>query len=336
MISIIIPAYNAAQYLERVVGSITSQNRQDGECEIIIVENGSTDNTTEVAEKIEEQHQNVRVLHSDKGVSNARNLGIAQAKGEWIAFADADDYWVKDSLDFLLRDVQENKSDLYVYGYEAGNHPNVLVQNQQVEYYDENSIDGCRVMMLQNPTRYMQVWNKLFRKDLIVQHNIAFQTNLRLSEDSDFTLQYLVCCKTVQIMPEILYHYSIDNISTMRNAKSDKIKDYVLAMEVSQKHIKNCNEELHNAYQKYVLMHFNIAMVRDLYCATELSFLKKVVGMKQILYSNVVFYEAMQSVRLKECISARMAPFFCFKMRLPVLAGLIYTLRVMQNKKKEK
>ena len=105
LISYIIPAYNAADTLERAVESITHTCNME-KCEILIVENGSTDYTNSVALKLIQKYgENVKLIHSEKGVSRARNEGLKNARGEWIVFVDADDYIVSKSKKYIYEDI---------------------------------------------------------------------------------------------------------------------------------------------------------------------------------------------------------------------------------------
>ncbi len=335
MISVIIPAYNAAEYIRRSVENAVSKNT-----EVIIVENGSTDQTTEVAQKITEEHDNVFLYHSEKGVSNARNLGIEKAKGEWIAFVDADDYLTDQGLKTLINDASENAlqnssdntPDLYVYGHEAGTTPHPVIDKTLTE----TDVEKCRAMMISNPTKYMQAWAKLFKKSIIDEHNLRFDTAMSLSEDSDFTLRYSRYAKCIAISETIAYHYTIDNVSTMRaKANGDKVPRFIEAMKTTRKAVEDETETIRHAFSKYALMNLNISMVRDIYSVT--SQVKK-SDRSKILKNTVkepVFKEAIKSVKLKECLSPRMIPVLAMKLGFYKGAGLVYSIRAKQNFKRE-
>ena len=100
--SVIIPAYNAEKYLEEAVRSAL---RQKVECEILIIDDGSTDSTADVAKRLESENANVRLLKNrgKKGVAGARNFGISKARGKYIAFLDADDWWAEGKLESQIR-----------------------------------------------------------------------------------------------------------------------------------------------------------------------------------------------------------------------------------------
>ena len=114
LLSIIIPAHNAASTLERLIKSIPISNDN---IEVIIIENGSKDNTFEIAQRLANRHRCIRALQSEKGVSAARNEGLKCAKGKWIAFADADDWFMPEALSEI---TEHTKADFTLFGYEAG------------------------------------------------------------------------------------------------------------------------------------------------------------------------------------------------------------------------
>lgn len=336
MISFIIPAYNAAKYLERVVQSIIGDGKNNEEFEILIVENGSTDNTTEVGEYFSFAYPNIQVLHSPKGVSNARNYGIDHAKGEWIAFVDADDYLTKEGRTAIFEDAKSNTYDCYLYGHEAGTTPKNVTDDKNGESFcGIEEVERFRIAMLENPTKYMQVWAKLFKRELMLRHQIYFDTELRLSEDSDFTIRYSKVCQNIFVSEKMAYHYSIDNVSTMRGSSGDKIKDYILAMERTGSKLTSESDSIRQAFYTYVLMHLNIALVRDVFeLSNKESFFRKLKSMKAIVQEDI-FREALENVQIKNGLSLRMLPIVCLKKHLYLPGAGIYMTRAYMNKKKE-
>lgn len=172
LISYIIPAYNAADTLERAVESITHTCNME-KCEILIVENGSTDYTNSVALKLIQKYgENVKLIHSEKGVSRARNEGLKNAR-EWIVFVDADDYIVSKSKKYIYEDILNAKADLYVYSYEIGNRANYINNKEEKTYYFNDSAEKMKLEMIANPTKFMQVWGKILGKALFMKIELA-------------------------------------------------------------------------------------------------------------------------------------------------------------------
>lgn len=115
-LSIIIPAYNAGKYLEHCVSSCEEQNIPQDEFEIIVVNDGSKDNTWEVAENLANKYSNVKVFSKQNGgSSSARNLGLDNAKGDYITFVDSDDYLLDGKLGPVLSITEKNKLDMCIF-----------------------------------------------------------------------------------------------------------------------------------------------------------------------------------------------------------------------------
>lgn len=119
VISVIIPAYQAGKYLEQAAQSALGQTCKEA-IEILIIDDCSTDDTKQVAAKIQKKHKNVRVLHQKRrqGVSAARNLGLEQARGEYVAFLDADDWWEPDKLELQMACIAATETVLCYTGRE--------------------------------------------------------------------------------------------------------------------------------------------------------------------------------------------------------------------------
>lgn len=333
MISFIIPAYNAQNTIERAVTGIADYVQDS---EIIVVENGSTDNTTEIVERLQESYKNVRLIHSEKGVSKARNAALDIAAGEWVAFVDADDYLEQHRVDELNTNATEMTVDLWVYGHCAGKKEKGVTNENTAEVFTEESIEDARVRMLENPTRYMQVWAKLFKNSVIQENKLRFNERLRLSEDSDFTLRYSRVCKKICFSPAVIYHYSVDACSTMRSYDGEKAKLYVQAMKETGKSVAEESEKIKNAFQKYILIHMNIAMVREIFAVAIKRSAKARLADMNVLIKESVFKQAILGTSIKECLVPRMLPIFFLKLHLNVLAAGMYTLRAAQNAKRER
>lgn len=338
--SFIIPCYNAADTLETAVDSICIEKQYRGSYEILLVLNGCTDDTQQIAEKLQKKYVDVqiRILESGKGVSRARNAGIKDAQGEWIAFLDADDSFAPDAVKVFLEDLQYVKADFYLYGHRKGtDQMHILDEGTDKYVHDNINMQSMLIQIISNPTRYMQVWAKLYKKDLIVQNDIWFKEELRLAEDSDFTLRYMItCCESMFLHDIPLYHYALSEGSAMRTYDGQKAQQYIASMLESKKAVEKEEPTIQKAFEKYVLMHFNIAMVREVFCVENPDkFSAKIKTMKEIA-EKAPFGACITHVRISECGSARMIPILCIKLKVPVFAGLIYTIRAKQNSKKEK
>lgn len=333
-ISVIIPAYNVEKEITETVDSVLNQCPEKEKIEILVVENGSTDRTVSVVEELSKNDPCVHLLQSEKGVSNARNMGILHAKGTWLVFLDADDRILPNGMSILFRDTQETETDIFCYGHQNGQEKKAVCDNGGIEY-SSSQVELCKVEMLKNPTKYMQAWAKMIKRDLIVNNKILFNPVLRLSEDSDFILRCIQAACNVKLKSDIIYEYVINQTSAMRSFDGNKIADYITAMHETKKSIEGESEEVKRAFDVYVLMHMNIAMVRENFCFNNpLSLKKKYKNMKKILETEI-FQEAIRSTKFGNCLSFRMAPILCTKLHMKWGAALIYYIRAKQNHLRE-
>ena len=319
--SFIIPAYNAAKTIRASVESILSKVP---DAEVIIVENGSSDDTYATASKLAEACGNILLLRSEKGVSEARNTGIRHAAGEWILFVDADDLWLgrKTCLDALT----EPGADLIVCSYRKGSGCVIHDLGTEPEKLQTAEMNRVKTWMLSAPTLRMTVWAKIFRRKFLVENSLLFNTSLRYSEDSEFLVRCLKACRTAAVSKEVIYEYRIAEGSTMRSADSARTKGYLDALDLVRKELPH-----DSAYRSFVAAHVNLIGVHDIFsCAERCSWKKRIRKLKRILDREVI-REVMETVRFPR--SLNMLPLFLFKYRLYSMGGMICFLRSASNRR---
>lgn len=117
MISVIIPVYNVEEYLERCVNSVLKQTYND--LEIILVDDGSTDNSGKICDELKNKDDRIIVIHKEnQGLSASRNIGIEKATGEYITFVDSDDYILEDMYETLYKNLIRNDADISMCKYQ--------------------------------------------------------------------------------------------------------------------------------------------------------------------------------------------------------------------------
>ena len=197
MLSIIIPAHNAARTIEKTINSVI---HNEPEAEIIVVENGSTDDTADIVGKI--NYAKIKLIHSNKGVSVARNAGIRAATGEWLTFVDADDCWLG------VHDY-EPEGDITYFNYYKDSE---LVQ---LNYDGEPIVQWT----LSRPTLRMTVWAKIFRRRFLLENDLHFNEKLWVGEDSEFLLRALLKSNMVKVEDRGIYRYCSDAPSVMKQER---------------------------------------------------------------------------------------------------------------------
>lgn len=228
MISVIIPVYNTAKYIDLCVQSVIDQLYQDWEC--ILVDDGSTDDSGLLCDKWAVKDSRIKVIHqANQGVSVARNNGMAESLGEYIAFIDSDD-WVDANY---LQDLNNNKCDcdLVVSGHigerENGNHEICTpLTTKCFELSLENIEDFIHLnkkALLYGPM------NKLFSAKLIKDNQIQFPANCAYGEDLLFSFHYLEYVKTIATVKNLSYHYIMRDQTLSRRVREDQFdNDYRL------------------------------------------------------------------------------------------------------------
>ena len=216
-ISVIVPAYNAENYIVDCLSSI--QNQSFPSFEILVIDDGSTDGTTECVKAIADQDDRVRLIRqSNTGVSAARNHGIESSRGQFIAFVDADDLVKPDFLLHLHHAVQ--KADMAVIGVEniGPNHERSIRRIMEPQRLTNSEDSFSLIHTFMTGIWDFPNWNKLYRKSIIDQHKISFVEGLSMGEDKLFNIQYLLHSHSVNASPELGYGYRMRPESVYRSA----------------------------------------------------------------------------------------------------------------------
>lgn len=220
-ISIIIPVYNASGTVGTIVRGVTSQTFQN--FELILVDDGSTDTTLKVLRGLATKDKRI-VIRSIKngGPSAARNSGLAKARGKYVIFFDADDSITPNLLQVMHSAISKRDSDIAVAGW------NVSIKKSQsiVEHYKiinptarhiagRNNINRFTVKSIGDDGLMYNLWNKIYRLDIINQNSLKFREDLRFGEDLVFILHYLKHVNRLQIVSDAMYCYQEDSDSSI-------------------------------------------------------------------------------------------------------------------------
>ena len=209
LISVIIPVYNVEPYLARCLDSVLSQTHTN--LEVLIVDDGSTDNSGLICDEISKKDGRVRVSHkASGGVSSARNAGMDAARGDWVAFVDADDWIEPDMLEKLLRAASENGAQMAGCGYvqyrPGGNR--VKVTCPELDGF-VRSADILEYYIREND--FVRVWSLIYSRDMLESDGagskIRFNKELLLREDTPFVVEAMLVAGSFAYVPEALYHY---------------------------------------------------------------------------------------------------------------------------------
>lgn len=202
-ISVIVPCYNVAPYIERCVASLIRQTYQN--LEIILVNDGSTDNTREICERLKETDSRIKVVQKENGgLSDARNVGIEAAAGEFYSFIDGDDFIESDTYEALIAEMKDSSVSMVAGGFIVtdiqGNKTVSVCPKRMYLSKEEAFVD------LFGRKRYISQssCNKLFRKELF--QNIRYKKGI-FNEDMEILPRLLDVSDHVVILNKPIYHY---------------------------------------------------------------------------------------------------------------------------------
>jgi len=207
-LSIIIPAFNAERYLEDCVESILGQSFT--EFELLLVDDGSTDGTAEVAEDFSLRDPRIGVFHLENGgPSSARNFGLKQARGVYVQFVDADDVLEPDCLQTMYEAVKCGDPDLVVVGARIVDAHMAEMARIDVPRNGAYSVEELLSSLTPatKATLLHYVWNKWYRLSLIRERGIDFDPDVRLGEDFLFNCDYWAVCSRLCLVDQRLYSY---------------------------------------------------------------------------------------------------------------------------------
>lgn len=209
LVSVIVPIYNAENELKKCLDSIVNQSYQS--LEILLIDDGSQDLSMEIANKYMERDNRIKCFHQkNSGVSAARNLGIDESNGKYLAFIDADDWVNSDFIKRLVETIQGG--DLAIVSVSDGIHEPIRpgekgeISRDSFFYYILCKIQGS-------------CWNKLFIRSKVEDEKIRFPENVFYSEDTIFVMNYYLFCSKVIYCDEILYHYEYNGKSVTHKSE---------------------------------------------------------------------------------------------------------------------
>lgn len=214
LLSVIVPVFNAGNYLISCIQSIINQTYKS--LEILLIDDGSTDGSSVLLDHLASKDERIKVYHrKNEGVSSARNYGIEKSCGDLIAFVDADDALDKKMYEILINALNNTNSDVSACTYSKEKSNSILNLNFSSIPQPEILIGGGIYESITRKNHSIEgyVWNKVYRRNVIGNHR--FKENISMCEDSIFTWETLKDANTVCFVNLPLYHYSVlQNSST--------------------------------------------------------------------------------------------------------------------------
>lgn len=256
-ISFILPVYNVEKYLEKCLSSIKPFLKRGHQ--IILVNDGSTDNSLTILNSFKEKNKNYNVTiinKSNGGLSDARNVGLSKVTGDYIWFIDTDDWLDPSAEEILESDILNNNYDLIILGRrEIFTNKTKKIPNKLSLKKYKNGIEYFNDAIFQHKFR-TQVWDKIFRTQFIKDYQLTFVKGL-LYEDMLFMLQTILHAKNILVYPLYAYCYNQTNITSISKHIRKKDLDVLRFIELSDEYIKKSDKSINESSLSYNLLIFN-------------------------------------------------------------------------------
>lgn len=207
-LSIVVPVYGAENYLNRNMKTIIDQLTP--RCELILVDDGSEDQSGKICDQLAGLSENIIVIHKKNGgVSSARNVGIEAANGKYLVFVDSDDYVEPNYINEILNVVKTEKDIIFFGSYLIdGNSKKRIMKPWLSNIKDKNNIERAKELLF--GCKSNELWDKVYDLNIIKNKKIVFPENVNLGEDLIFTLDYFQYVDTVLLFDKSLYCHTLN------------------------------------------------------------------------------------------------------------------------------
>ena len=246
-VSIIVPVYNLENYIGKCLKSLTEQTLKD--IEIIVVDDGSTDNSSKVIEKIKSDR--IKFIknkeNTNLGVSKTRNLALKQARGEYVGFVDGDDFVDVTMYEKMYNKAKEENSDIVCCNYDRiYNSKRMMCKVGESDEYGKSLHENPDLLMCGVP----YIWNKIFKKSIIDENKLEFK-DFNIFEDLLFTYECFLKANKISLVDEVLYHYIRNRSSSVMSSFSYKLFDIFEVMKELVDYYKK--NQAYDEFEQYLL-----------------------------------------------------------------------------------
>lgn len=226
LISVIIPVYKVEAYLNRCVDSVLSQTFRD--IEIVLVDDGSPDACPKICDEYAQKDLRIKVIHKmNGGLSDARNIGLQMAKGQYIMFMDSDDFWEDyGSLSLIVKSIKKRNPDVILYGckdfYEESGEVKISRMGYDVDYIRSHSVDEGIQYLFESNLFPGSAWLLVVKKSLLIDNHIFFVKGIK-AEDYDWLINLFLHIQSIDAVNEPFYIYikgRADSITGTSDLKS--------------------------------------------------------------------------------------------------------------------
>ena len=303
LISVIIPVYNVEKYLPQCIESIINQTYS--KLEIILVNDGSKDNSAKICDEYVTNFDDIKVIHKEnEGAGIARNVGLENSSGEYVYFVDSDDWIEHNLLEIVLSSQEGVTNDILIFGYKKQYKNNsiekIIVPNQlAIEDVTSNKFELAKIL---NSGSGLAVWDKLIRRTLILDNEILFDSKKR-GQDFTFVIKCLSAAKRVRSIRKALYNYRIIyNVLSKfdENIIKNHITNFELLLSLFKRNVEKKESEFDFYLSNIFVLWFTIVIPINIVSNKKISLKEKIQYFEELLinsrlvkYSNILDFSKL-------------------------------------------
>lgn len=230
LVSVIMPVYNTEEYLAENIESILNQDYQN--IELLLVDDGSSDQSPHIMETYAKQDQRVKNLYQkNSGAPTARNKGLAAAEGFYIYFVDSDDKMASHAISKLVESAERTGADIVMGQFDIVDEKSRFLKKETLKL--EPGLHQVETMRKEISFLPPMPGNKLLRKSLLTDYAIVFEPDLRQAQDLNFYLKMLAHAKQIAIVPYTVYHYRI-RLGSISHTYSLSVLDTIKSLDQAE------------------------------------------------------------------------------------------------------
>ena len=263
--SIIVPAFNSATYINRAIDSVINQTFEN--FELIIVNDGSTDETEQICRIYAEKDNRIRVItQNNTGHTGARNTGLLSSRGEYVVFLDSDDYLDEDVLYKCAANIEQHSPDIIVFSISVNDrNSRILLKNRIVDglYCTKNNPYIEKRLIIDENGQFVfpkSLSGKVFKRNIVLDNQLNIPKTILIGEDGACFVKTVLDSKTISVISDCCYNSIVRSESISRSSDRNAVEKFICLMEYYRDFIPGDNAELKKQADRFIVAQSYTAM----------------------------------------------------------------------------
>lgn len=329
LVSIIIPVFNGEKNIKKCIDNIIKQTYKN--IEIIVLNDGSKDNTLKILEEYKGVDERIKIINKENtGVSDTRNVGINESKGDYIMFLDSDDSIDNNAIKELMQQIKRDNNDMILFGFKTFGSDNRKNDTTALSCL-KNKEETLESIISTRDNIYGYIWRAIYSKKLLIDNNILFPNGIKISEDYMFLINTIFHSNNIGINPKEYYNYILGETSMSTKYIPTLHDDMNFVNKWIYENIISSIPHLENGY-KTIVCNTYLRFVQNTMRNPELGFKDKIKCVKKVKKEYNYSYYINECYKRKKMFSKKThMSLVLFKFNLEVLYMMLF--RIKQIKK---